>query len=297
MKWYMDKEYVEKHLQGYIEFQLKQGYRLKDVEKALLKYGYDDMLVKEIIKKITPVEIAPNGKPNQKELNEELYMYIQNLLVDFIKKEQEQGYEIEVIRKALINYGHHPSMVKKAEKAMKQGRVTDFHKRIKMSGSLVLLISVALILGFMFFMVQQTNASLGIVVMSFAPAFVAVLLSYSITTGTEDKRLIRLVPVISVAAAVLVFILLIQFSTQLRKVSEPETILILNVLLAFVCGAMIALFSEPRKKRITVDDIAEPLPQEELLEEKINNTPVRPKRIFKPRKPRKPRMKIKDFDA
>ena len=119
--WYMDKDYMKKHLQSYMEFQLSQGYEQVDIKHALLKYGYEEKLIDEIAAGIDPEVHKPvTEKKSIKELNEDLYLYIQNLLVDYIKREMDNGYEIDVIKKALINYGHHETIIKNAIKTIKE---------------------------------------------------------------------------------------------------------------------------------------------------------------------------------
>ena len=84
MKWYLGKDYIENHLLTYVEFQLNQGYQLEDIRNALLHYGYDTGLVTEVCNRIDPDKYTPSkhSKKSIKEMNEELYVYLQNLLID-----------------------------------------------------------------------------------------------------------------------------------------------------------------------------------------------------------------------
>ena len=189
MKWYMDREYIRGHLIGYTEFQLRQGYEINDVKEALLKYGYDNDLVLEVINSVdTELYKESSKKPSLKELNEDLYVYLQNLLVDYIKKELNHGYELDVIKKALINYGHHPSMVKKAIKAIEDGKVTDYHPSIGFPSWFMLIVSLVVIFAFLGFLLITTDASLYVVFLSFAPSIFTILFVYVMTIYTSSKK-------------------------------------------------------------------------------------------------------------
>jgi len=299
----MDKEYVEKHLQGYIEFQLKQGYLLKDVWKALLKYGYDEILVKEICSMIDESAFTPSKERLKiKDLNEDLFVYLQNLLVDFIKKEQEQGYTIEVIEKALINYGHHPSMVKQAIRSVKNGKITDLHKTIKMGTGLVLLVTLILIIGFVFFLVKETDASLNIVILCFSPVFVSTLLAYTFVQNA-DHKLIKMIPIAAVVIIVIMYVIMIQMIPTMKTVSEPQTVLLLNVFLGFVTSSLIAFFTKPKPELVSIEDIATPIIfDEKKLEERVEMMHPEPTKTQikdgkKTKRGVKKKLKIKKFSA
>ena len=308
MKWYMDKKYMEDHLLGYVKFQLKQGYRIKDIKKALLKYGYDKKLVEEICKHIDSTKFKPIKikKVALKELNEDLYIYLQNLLVDYIIKEQNQGYTIDVIKKALINYGHHPTMVKKAIKAAKKGTFSSFHSKIKLSPQVTLGTSLILMVVFILYLTFITNESLFKVFLSFVPALAMILITYAIIINTSSKKLVQLLPLLAVAGIVFSFVGLLEISPVMRSLSEPGTILLLNVVFGFILCSFISLFSKIMPKKFTIEEIEKSVPEDEnIIQEKtqkendninqnnlINQEYESTKRI-KVKPVRKKRLKIK----
>lgn len=283
MKWYMDKKYMEDHISAYVKFQLKQGYRIKDIKNALLKYGYDKNLVNEICKNINLKQYKPTKikKVKLKELNEDLYIYLQNLLVDYIIKEQNQGYTIDVIKKALINYGHHPSMVKKAILAAKKGSFSTFQSNLKLSPEFTLAISLILIVVFTLFLTYITDESLYLVFLSFLPAIAMILINFSIIINTSSKRFVQLLPIISVAGIVFIFVGLLQISPIMRSLSEPGTILLLNVFLGFILCSFISLFSKIKPKKISVEDIQNLIPEYEntIKDDKENNDVIHKEKI------------------
>jgi len=285
MKWYMDKDYIQKHLITYIEFQMKQGYELKDIHNVLIKYGYDEALLVEVIKQVDISKFrAVKTKPNIKELNAQLLTYLENMLIDFIKKEQSQGYTLDVIKRALINYGHHPTMVKKAISDIKHGKVTQIRKTMKTSTGLLLAISLALLVGFIIFLLMETQAPIYIVALSFVPSLATVLMVYAMVINAKSKAFVQMLPVIGVALVVLIFVGLLQISPMLRSVSEPGTILLLNVLLGFLASSLIALFSTQKHKVIVTKDIVEDSNEKDDIPEEIKPEPVKLEEIVTTKK-------------
>ncbi|MEK6867920.1 MAG: hypothetical protein AABX98_03800, partial [Nanoarchaeota archaeon] len=104
-----DDMYIKKHLGEYIIFQLDQGYDLTDIKNALVRFGYKKDIVKQILQQFHIT--APKKKAalySNYDLDQELKVYVQSLLIDYIVKEHKVGYPLEAIKKALINYGHDP---------------------------------------------------------------------------------------------------------------------------------------------------------------------------------------------
>ncbi len=248
MAWNLDQPYIREHLRAYTEFQVRQGYRLKDVRTVLLKYGYGRELVGEATAGIDEKKLVPGKKGDIKVLDEELYLYVQNLLVDYIRREQEQGYTIDVIRRALINYGHHPDMVRKAIRAVEAGHVIDQQKRIVMPGGLVFFLAVSLIFVFVFAISAAAGAELSSVFLSFLPALGATVAAYAILENSDSKSLRKMTPLVSVLLCALFFVFLSQATRLVRGLSEPATVLMLNIGVAFVCSGALAVFSQKKKK-------------------------------------------------
>ncbi len=260
MKWQLDKEYMRNHILSYVEFQLSQGYGLGDVKAVLLRYGYESDLVEEICSSINPGKYTHRKKTGNKELDEDLYFYIQNLLVDYIKKEQSQGYTLEVIEKALVNFGHHPKMVRKAIRAVRDGSVTDLQPVFKFPPGLMFLISLAGIVLFIMYMTFTTDAQLYVVFLSFLPALAMVLIVFAVILNTGNKRLVQMLPIVSVGGVVLLFLGILEISPVARQLSEPGTILIINVFLGFIGASLMSLFSRLQPKRVSVEEIIDSVP-------------------------------------
>jgi len=118
---------MKKHLGEYVLFQLEQGYDLPDIKSALIRFGYKKPVVKEILNMLHIT--TPRKKPamySAHDLDQELKVYVQSLLIDYIVKEHKVGYPLEAIKKALINFGHDPSVIDEAILIIESGKVVDY---------------------------------------------------------------------------------------------------------------------------------------------------------------------------
>ncbi len=260
MKWELDREYMRNHLLSYVEFQLSQGYGISDVKSVLLRYGYESDLVDEICGEVDTTKYSHKKKTGKKELDEDLYFYIQNLMVDYIKKEQSQGYTLEVIEKALVNFGHHPKMVRKAIRAVRDGSVTDLQPALKLPPGIMFLVSLAGIVLFIMYMTFTTDAQLYVVFLSFLPALAMILIVFSIIMNTANRRLVQMLPIVSVGGVVLIFLGILEISPVARQLSQPGTILVINAFLGFVGASLMSLFSRLQPKRVSVEEIIDSVP-------------------------------------
>jgi hypothetical protein len=256
MKYFLDAQYMQNHLLGYISMQLKQGYELADIRDALIRYGYDKKVIETITSKFNPRDYLVKKRSGAKELDAELFTYLQDLLIDYIKREESQGYTREVIQKALINYGHHPDMVKHAIKAVEEGHIEDLDEasRWKLPLGFWFFFSVIAVIASMFVMAYLTGEEISVVVMAFIPAFAAVCITYAVMLGTDTILVHQLTPVIAIAIAVGTFLGLVQLVTGMRTMGSPNTVLIMNVFLAFILSMLMSLFSK-KKHIVTVDEI------------------------------------------
>lgn len=243
---------MKSHLLGYVKFQLSQGYELEDIRQALLKHGYHKDLVDEIVSATDPERHMPKKrKPVKRNLDDELYLYVQNLLVDYIKREQEQGYSIDVIRKALERYGHHKAMIEDAIKTIREGDYTDFYpiEHQKIPSWILLGISFAAYFAVVAFLASSTDTNPMIVALSFSPALAAALAVYMVAPSSYNRQLVNMLPIIAIGIAVLVYTLLSQVSLAVRGISEHNTVLMMNAILAFVLSVLISFFSEKKHKK------------------------------------------------
>jgi hypothetical protein len=253
----LDREYIISHLVGYTEFQMKQGYEASEIREALLKYGYSYKLVNEVMKKARKqTHAAPAEKPEIKALNEELYTYLNTMLVEYIAKELEAGYELDVIEKALIRYGHHPTMVRSAVRTLKHGEHAVYQATVKIESWATTAISLGLVFLFMAWLMIKTDTSSGIIFLSFAPAMCGILISYLVVNGGFGSGLLRVTPLIASGIVVLIYIVGLQVSPTLGSIPEPGTVLVMNTVLGFVGSIIICMFSRRPRKAVTAQEIA-----------------------------------------
>ena len=62
-------------------------------------------------------------------------------------------------------------------------------------------------------------------------------------------------PVVAVGMIVGLYIFALQISPDMRQLSEPGTILMLNVFMGFTCSGLLCMFSKPRPRKINVEEI------------------------------------------
>ncbi|MEM4756387.1 MAG: hypothetical protein QW594_04630 [Candidatus Woesearchaeota archaeon] len=106
------QESFEEHLKEYILFNLSQGYEIEAIMSCLKQYGYKEKQLQAVIQQLphtkhkkTPVQYSPD------ELDYDTHHFLKGLLTDYVRQMRAHGYELSAIKKALINNGHHPSLV------------------------------------------------------------------------------------------------------------------------------------------------------------------------------------------
>jgi hypothetical protein len=252
----LDRDYIIGHLVGYAELQMRQGYEASEIREALLKYGYSYKLVNEVMKKARKNTLAPLAKPETKALNEELCSYLNTMLVEYIAKELEAGYELDVIEKALVRYGHHPTMVRSAVRTLKRGEHAPYQPGVKIEPWAAAAISLGIVFLFMAWLMMTTDTSSGVILMSFAPAICGILFSYIIVIGNFGVGMLRVTPIIAAGIVVFIFIVGLQVSPILSSIPEPGTVLVMNVILGFVGSIIVCMFSRRPRKAVTAVEIA-----------------------------------------
>jgi hypothetical protein len=294
MKWYLDAEYVRSHLRDYIVFQLKQGFELSDIKQALIRYGYEKDLVTFICKDI---DLTPyrSTKPASSELDKDLYIYLEELLVDYIEKQLGQGYDLDVVKKALINYGHRPDMVDKAVKAIKHGDAIDLEsfESWKAPAALLYFISLVCTLALIFVLSFITGTDIGKVVLAFSPALIAITCTYAIVASMDSKSFNQFIPIAAVALAVGAFIGMLYLLPQMRSLSNPTVLIVLNALAVFILSSLMAFFSITHHK-VTKEEILVEQPQP-LIKEAVAPSETKPVASSKHRKKKVQKLKIREF--
>lgn len=272
----VDRAYMENHLIDYVLFQVQQGYAPDDIYRVLLKYGYPRAVVQAVFQQLgTKVheEFQRNPKNHNKnqldKLDQEMHDYLAGLLIDYIMKEQKQGYSIPVIKKALLRYGHHKEIIEEALKVMQQGKVKDYHAVPSLRFPQQAVFASCLILLFIFFVFLgiATNTSLITIFLNFAPAVFSFALMHALLSVLLHRRLVFFLPLLSLLLAVGLFILAVRYAGFFIP-SDANVILILNAGLSFVATLLLCLFT--KEKISLVEKIKE---KKEILNNKLSNKP------------------------
>ncbi len=252
----VDDMYLKKHLAGYILFQVEQGYALEDIKKALERFGYKKWLVKEIVQN-TGISPSPKKKSAlyaAEDLDQELRIYVQSLLIDYIVKEHKVGYTLDAIRKALINFGHDAALVDEAIEIIKQGKVVDYRadsSLFKFPHRVVASLTLFLIFGFLVFLSISTDTSIFTILLNFLPLFVAFILVNLGVVYIGNTKLIAALPLFAILVAVGTFIGGVQYGI-LGRAPGSDILLLLNAVLSFLSAGIVCAFSKKEKEAVVV---------------------------------------------
>ncbi len=250
-----DDMYMKKHLGEYVLFQLEQGYDLTDIKNALLRFGYKKPLVKEILDILHVT--APKKKAlmySAHDLDQELKVYVQSLLIDYIVKEHKVGYPLEAIKKALINFGHDPAVIDEAILIIESGKVVDYRldaNPVKFPQQIVAPLTIFLIFAFLVFLSITTDTSIITIIPNFLPLFLTFLIANIAYYFLPKSPLLAAIPLLAVLVTVGIFILGIQYGI-LGKAPGSDMILILNAAVAFISTGIVCAFSKKGKDEIVV---------------------------------------------
>lgn len=263
----MQEQYLIEHIRRYVEFEIEQGYQLNDIKEALVNYGYNSALINHVIKGLR--QIKQHKQPKQKhasaqqlrEMNDEMYFYIQNMLIDYIKQQLNKGYSLKAIKGALLRAGHHEDMLNKAIKFVQQGKVIDYENPLTtiLPAHFLLAVSLFLLIVLTLFVSISTDENLLKVLITMMPAFFGVVLTYTVitsvtsfatastkSTSTKNRLLVQLTPLLTTAVVVLLFVILTQY-TIIYKTAQSTTLLLLNAVPNFILSGLMCVFAPKQK--------------------------------------------------
>ncbi|MFH1439063.1 MAG: hypothetical protein ABIG89_00735 [Candidatus Woesearchaeota archaeon] len=253
----MQEHYLIEHLKKYAKFEIEQGYELSDIRDALIKYGYKKNLVNLVLKDFSHLRssaksakstLSKLSKHSKQDMNEEMYLYIQNMLIDYIKKQLKSGYSKNAVRNALLRSGHHADMVDKAMKLIRHGDVLDHDHPIKaiVPPVLISLFSMFLLLVFVLFISISTDQNMIKVIMSFMPAFFSIIITYIVVSSTKSALMVRVMPLLSAAIAVFTYVIMLNY-TIVYAGTDMTVLLSLNAVSGFFLSGIVCVLS-PKPK-------------------------------------------------
>ncbi len=237
--------HLEGHLREYIEFNLRQGYELSAILSCLRKYGYRKEDLSQLVSRLpsTRHQVNPPAYDPQ-ELDEDTHNFLTGVLSEYIGKMRTHGYSLPAIEQALINYGHHPSIVREAS-TRATGR-----KRLRIPFSLVYSASVVLYAALLFLLLLQLDAPLELGALLFLPGL-AVLLIHPLMLTLRRGR--KVVPIVAIILTIAGFVGVTDWATSmLMDLSSVDLsmVLLVNVLFAaFFSLIMTMAAPTPGKRR------------------------------------------------
>ncbi len=246
----MDDNYLKQQLATYVEFQLDNGYELADIKEALVHYGYKKELIITITKQFKSVKpkktLDSFTKKDKEMIREDLAIYVQNMLIDYTKKQLDLGFSLQAIKKALKRQGHNQLLIDNALKSVKSGEYVDYKQEqqlkqypISLLFSLVFIIVLVLI----FIMSVAANENILLVFTAFAPAIFVLLVLYVILNYVHQPLVLQVTPVVIVLIAIGLFMYL-DSATTIYKLTDKNILLTLNIVISFVASSILVMFSK-----------------------------------------------------
>jgi len=102
-------KYIERHLVKYIQQSMHDGYSINSIKHSLLSKGHHINIIDKSIlylEKRGFRQIIRYPKPQQHNIDQEMFNYMVHLLVKYVKQQQNEGFLTDDIRNALLHYGH-----------------------------------------------------------------------------------------------------------------------------------------------------------------------------------------------
>lgn len=243
----MQEHYLIEHLKKYVKFEVEQGYHVKDIRQALLNYGYKKYLIDNIFAGLPNLKM-PNAKsPPKQEMTEDMHVYIQSMLIDYIKKQQKSGYSLQAIRNALLRSGHRDVMINNALKLIKDDKVSDYSMPIKsvFPPIMTFLFSLFILCVLVLFIGISTDENLLMVMLTMAPAVFGIAITYFVIASSKNLIFFRIMPLISAGISVLIFVVLLNY-TYIYNGTQMNVLMVLNVISSFLLsGLMCVLAPKP----------------------------------------------------
>jgi len=277
METIVDDAYMKKHLAEYILFQADQGYTPIDIKNALKRFGYKKHIIKDLFLHLPLKTKTKQTMYSAHDLDNELRIYVQSLLIDYIVKEHKVGYTLGAIRKALVNFGHDAEIIDEAINIITKGKVVDYHKEsapLKFAHSIVGSLTVFLIFAFLVFLSISTNTSIFTIIPNFVPLFIAFVIVNIAFMYIRNAKTIAALPLFGILIAVGSFIGAVHYGL-LGNAPGSNVLLILNVIMAFISSGIVCAFSKKEKEAIvvTIKDTKEKkehTAEEKRVEQKIH---------------------------
>ena len=165
--------FLKDELARYISQELANGYDIKVIKEALLKAGHDNDVIKEALDILNFKDNKAEENREKEELKRDMLDETIHSLKKYIKKQVENGYTIDEIKKRLFYEGHTKETIKQAIDLGLKNRGPWYVKNDKLT----------IILSFMGFIISlfilsgTTGEELSTVATGFYPALLSMLLA------------------------------------------------------------------------------------------------------------------------
>jgi hypothetical protein len=230
MKFSMESfdSYIKQMVQSYASFQVMQGYEPGIVAATLAKYGLKQHHIGQLLAR--PATITKRAAGEDFEM--QTYYYLKGTLADYVKEKLDSGVSVRSIETELSVYGFHKGLIKEVLKFVQPPKI-----EFKVPHGILYIAAFIWVLSIVFFLAYTLNQDILIILMSFFPTLISLILLFIFFEKFSKKRLI-LPFATTFLSAVLVAIIVPNIGSDI----EVPIVVLLNAALTFMASLFIALF-------------------------------------------------------
>ncbi len=236
--------YIRKHLKEYLKKEIADGRDPKALKRFLINYGFSSKLVNSVFRSLGKIKKGKRSKGSRKSIS----IYLNELLMTYIRKKIDEGYTKNTIRTSLIRFGIQSDIVDPAIDAafFRARREKNSNEPdLGVPPGIMFAISIVAMISIVFMISASSDTDPSLVFVSFFPTMIMLTSVYAATTHLKSRRFQILLPLIATMICIFMFIMILGLNTPLDNLSEPQTILVLNAILTLIFSWTIAVLSKP----------------------------------------------------
>jgi len=233
------EEYIKEHLASFIAFELEKGYPIASIKNVLVRKGHDENLIDAAIDHLVKSGYVPRVRKNKpyKTLEKEIFENLVKSIADYIAIQIENGYNLDEIKKTLLDFGHSQDVIEEALAKIKGHRRIYEKHEVKSQKRRYQVFPF--VLSFLILLIAIISISTGdviyIIALGFLPCIISVVLVESIYNDIKNKYALLLIPV---AVTLLFFLLVSSFKSDVFSHLASTNLMLLNLLIGVVAALL-----------------------------------------------------------
>lgn len=238
--------YIEKNLVQYIKKELEYGYSFEAIKHALYQ-RHNKNLIDSVISRLAHEGFKQKRRAEaSKDINEDMFNYLTNLIIEYIQKQQKKGFKLNHIKEALKNYGHSELVINASIEAVLYGKEPEFPYRAKPKYNVLTFLLIAF-LGITGILAYTTQESIANIIIGFFPIGLTLLFMF-VSDKILPTRFTLVAPVIFVG----IFAGLV-FASNAFTNMEAEKLLVVNLIGSFIIVLLSTDYTLIREQKIEQD--------------------------------------------